>query len=123
MLVRRTYKYRAYLSQHVERTASFTLTRCLELYNAALQEWREAYRLRGVSLNYYDQANQLSAVKEVRLEYKAIHSQVLRRRGRPRGRSCSWTSAWYWASATGVLYQRPPRRTAGSCPRRTSRPR
>ncbi|MDQ2808060.1 MAG: transposase [Chloroflexota bacterium] len=42
-----------------------------------MQEWREAYRLRGVSLNYYDQANQLSAVKEVRPEYKDIHSQVL----------------------------------------------
>lgn len=77
MLVRRTYKYRAYLSKAVERKASFTLTRCRELYNAALQEWRDAYRMRGVSVNYYDQANQLSAIKEVRPEYKDIHSQVL----------------------------------------------
>lgn len=77
MLVRRTYKYRAYLPKAVEQKASFTLTRCRELYNAALQEWRDAYLLRGVSVNYYDQQNQLPDVKEVRPEYKDIHSQVL----------------------------------------------
>ena len=77
MIVRRTYKYRAYLPKAVEGAASFTLTRCRELYNAALQERRDAYRLRGVSINFYDQSNQLPDVKEVRPEYKDIHSQVL----------------------------------------------
>jgi putative transposase len=53
------------------------LERCRELYNAALQERRDAYRMAGKSLNYCDQANQLPAVKEVRPEYTDIYSQVL----------------------------------------------
>ena len=35
------------------------------MYNAALQERRDAYRLAGNSINYYDQARQL---KEIRAE-------------------------------------------------------
>ena len=77
MIVRRTYKYRAYLPKAVEGAASFTLTRCRELYNAALQERRDAYRLRGVSINFYDQSNQLPAIKDDNPEYKEIGSHVL----------------------------------------------
>ena len=33
------------------------------LYNAALQERRDAYQMRGASLTYYDQANQLKAIR------------------------------------------------------------
>jgi putative transposase len=56
---------------------SWTLNRCCELYNAALQERIDAYKMAGKSLNYYDQANQIVAVKEVRPEYRDIHSQLL----------------------------------------------
>jgi len=31
----------------------------------------------GKSITYYDQANQLPEIKEIREEYKGIHSQVL----------------------------------------------
>src|SRR5579884_1270509 len=53
------------------------LDRCRELYNAGLEERREAYRMRGVSVTRYRQVTQLPAVKEGRPEYKEIGSQVL----------------------------------------------
>ncbi len=72
-----TYKFRLVPTHKQVELLSFTLTRCRELYNAALQERRDAYRMARKSLNYYDQANQLVEVKEVRPEYKDIHSQIL----------------------------------------------
>jgi putative transposase len=47
------------------------------MYNAALQERRDAYRMVGKSITYYDQANQLPEIKDMREEYQDIHSQVL----------------------------------------------
>ncbi|HEX9134144.1 MAG TPA: transposase, partial [Ktedonobacteraceae bacterium] len=55
---------------------AWTLRRCKELYNAALQERREAYRMSGVSVSYRMQADQLPAIKQLREEYQDIHSQV-----------------------------------------------
>src|SRR2546421_2419462 len=43
----------------------------------SLQERRDAYRMAGKSITYYDQANQLPDIKEIREEYREIHSQVL----------------------------------------------
>src|SRR5262249_10027593 len=54
-----------------------TLDLCRELYNAGLQERRDAYKLQKKSLNYYDQANQLSDIKALRDDMKGLHSQVL----------------------------------------------
>jgi putative transposase len=34
-----------------------------EVYDACLKERREAYRMAGVTLNYYDQANQLKDIR------------------------------------------------------------
>lgn len=53
------------------------LVACCELYNAALQERRDAYKLNRISLNYFDQANQLSDIKEIREDLNNVHSQVL----------------------------------------------
>ncbi len=50
---------------------------CAELYNAALQERRDAYKLNHISLNYFDQANQLVEIKEIRDDLNNVHSQVL----------------------------------------------
>jgi putative transposase len=73
----RTYKYRLYPTQKQEKRLKEVLERCRELYNAALQERRDAYRMAQVSIGYHQQAAQLPAIKEVRPEYAAIHSQVL----------------------------------------------
>lgn len=73
----KAYKYRLYPTQAQADTLTWTLARCAELYNAALQERRDAYRKCGVSVNYHAQAVSLPEVKEARPEYKNIHSQVL----------------------------------------------
>jgi len=70
-------KYRLYPTRNQRDTLQFILDRNRELYNAALEERREAYRMSRVSISYNDQSAQLPAIKEVRPEYKEIYSQVL----------------------------------------------
>ena len=76
-MLRKSFKYRLSPTRKQQQALQWTLDRCRELYNAALQERRDAYRMCHISLNYYDQAAQLSDIKEDRQEYKDIHSQVL----------------------------------------------
>ena len=65
-VVRRAYTFRLRPTarKHV------ALQRCLashrELYNAALQERRDARRLRGIGVSYRDQSSQLKAIRQVR---------------------------------------------------------
>jgi putative transposase len=54
-----------------------TLALCCELYNAALQERRDAYRIVHQSISYQDQQNQLPEIKAIRPELGMVHSQVL----------------------------------------------
>ena len=75
-LRRKAYKFRLYPTRKQIGTLEWTLRRCKELYNAALQERREAYQLCGVSVSYGMQADQLPAIKQLREEYQDIHSQV-----------------------------------------------
>jgi putative transposase len=64
--VRRSYRFRLRptAQQHV------ALERCLashrELYNAALQERRDAWRMRGIGISYGDQSAQLKKIRKVR---------------------------------------------------------
>ncbi len=51
--------------------------RCRELYNAALQERKEAWEKCGVSVTTASQSAQLPDIKAVRPDYRDIHSQVL----------------------------------------------
>lgn len=48
-----------------------------ELYNAALQERRDAWRKAGKSVTLYEQMRLLGEVKAVRPEYKEVYAQVL----------------------------------------------
>ncbi len=50
---------------------------CRELYNAALQERIEAWKLNRVSVNYHAQAVQLPLIKPLRPDVAAVQSQVL----------------------------------------------
>jgi putative transposase len=75
-VMRKTFKYKLNTTPHQERVMTFVLRCCRELYNAALQERREAWQKCGVSVTLPDQSAQLPAVKEVRPEYREIHSQV-----------------------------------------------
>src|SRR5438876_9280455 len=65
-LSRRTYKFRLVTTPSQQQSLLWTLDRCRELYNAALQERKDAYHMAHKSLNYYHQANQLPEVKQAR---------------------------------------------------------
>jgi putative transposase len=61
--MRKTYKYRLYPTDVQAQTLDTQLGEAYRLYNAALQERRDAYSRGGISLNYYDQANQLKEIR------------------------------------------------------------
>src|SRR5262245_6293209 len=77
ILTQRTYKFRLYPSPAHQTLLAQTLGLCCELYNAALQERRDAYRISKTFVTYQEQQNQLPDIKELRPELKIIHSQVL----------------------------------------------
>lgn len=62
--MRKTYKYRLYPSEVQEHALDVQLGEACRLYNAALQERRDAYQKNGVPLTYYDQANQLKEIRK-----------------------------------------------------------
>ena len=61
--MRKTYRYRLYPTKRQAEFLDSQLAEACRLYNAALQERRDAYRISGVSLNYYSQANQLKEIR------------------------------------------------------------
>lgn len=90
----KTYKYRLYPTKKQPERLEWTLARCCELYNAALQERRDTWNIikrhpnffdeewrkqvvKDHSISLYDQQNQLPEMKELRPEYKEIGAHVL----------------------------------------------
>ena len=91
----KAYQYRLYPNKKQAEKLQWTLDRARELYNAAIQERRDAYEIRikrhpnshdeatrkqltqEHALTYTQQATQLPEIKEVRPEYHDMHSQVL----------------------------------------------
>jgi len=61
--VRRTFKYRAYPTPAQGEALHGQLSEACRLYNAALDERRSAWRMNGINLGYYDQANQLKEIR------------------------------------------------------------
>jgi putative transposase len=61
--MRKTYKYRLFPTDAQAQALDAQLGEACRLYNAALQERRDAYQKSGVSLHYYDQANQLKEIR------------------------------------------------------------
>jgi putative transposase len=76
--MKKTFRYRLYPTKKKQGTIlTEQLALCCELYNVALQERRDAYRMCGKSITFTQQSAQLPSIKEVRPEYKTIYSQVL----------------------------------------------
>ncbi|MFN3430605.1 MAG: RNA-guided endonuclease InsQ/TnpB family protein [Candidatus Sericytochromatia bacterium] len=63
--MRKTFRYRLYPTNEQALSLTRQLREACTLYNAALQERRDAWKLAGKAIGYYDQANQL---KEIRAE-------------------------------------------------------
>ncbi|HJQ27018.1 MAG TPA: transposase [Blastocatellia bacterium] len=73
----KVYKYRIHPSRAQVTTIEATLALCCELYNAALQERRDAWRIARKSVSCVEQTNQLPGIKLIRPEFSTVHSQVL----------------------------------------------
>jgi putative transposase len=73
----RVYRYRLYPTRAQERVLVETCERLRELYNAALQERRDAYRKTGKSLSAYAQHAEIADVRVARPEYNAIHTHLM----------------------------------------------
>jgi putative transposase len=58
-----TYKYRLYPSRAQVAALTHQLSEACRLYNAALQERRDAWRFNRESVNYYTQAKQLKEIR------------------------------------------------------------
>src|SRR5438876_5768925 len=75
---RKNFKFRLYPTTETEKKLLWTLTRCRELYNAALSERKDAYTYAGKSISCYEQINDLPEIKHhLRPEYQDIGSHVL----------------------------------------------
>jgi putative transposase len=61
--MRRTYRYRLYPTRAQGSALNTQVDEACRLYNAALDERRSAWRMHGISLGYYDQANQLKEIR------------------------------------------------------------
>ena len=61
--MRRTFKYRAYPTPTQGEALHEQVNEACRLYNAALDERRSAWRMNGISVGYYDQANQLKEIR------------------------------------------------------------
>lgn len=75
--MRKAFKYQIEVSPEIEEKLTSTLDICRELYNAAVQERRDAYKIAGKSINYTAQQNQLPEIKQVREDLTGVYSQVL----------------------------------------------
>lgn len=73
----KAYKYRLKPSAKIIAIFESWLALLCELYNAGVQERRDAYRINHLSINYKAQANQLPEIKKDRPEFARIHSQVM----------------------------------------------
>lgn len=61
--MRKTFKYRLYPTKAQTEYLDGQLREACGLYNAALEERRDAWRRKRIAVNYYDQANQLKAIR------------------------------------------------------------
>ncbi len=75
--VRKAFKYKLQPTLAQATACETVVWRCRELYNAALQERRDAWRKRGVSVAFAGQSAQLPGLKEVRPDYRDLNAQVL----------------------------------------------
>ncbi len=73
----KSFKYRLYPTRKQRETLQFTLDHNREIYNAALEERREAWRLCKVSVTFEMQSAQLPDIKKDCPEFNEIYSQIL----------------------------------------------
>ena len=101
---RKTYQFRIYPTHKQVNRLEEWLGVCCEIYNAALDERKSAYRMAGVSLCYQHQCAELPQCKEVRADLSAVPSQVLHRaiKGTPKPAIVKRTPTGKWFVSISV---------------------
>ena len=75
--IRKTFKYRLYRNRKQRETLLATLEVCRDLYNDALQERRDAWKVCRTSITFAMQSAQSPAFKQADARMQTVHSQVL----------------------------------------------
>jgi putative transposase len=75
--VRKTFKYKLMPTPKQAWALEIVLWRCRELYNAGLQERRDAWEKCPISVNFTRQSAELPDIRDLRPEYHDITAQVL----------------------------------------------
>jgi putative transposase len=73
----KTFRYRLYPSKAQREVLNGQLRICCELFNAAIQERRDAWRMAHVSVGYGQQSAQLPGIKAERPDVAGVYGQVL----------------------------------------------
>lgn len=74
----RTFKYPLLPNSRQERVLSGWLELNRQLYNAGLEQRREAYRLRGKTLTYFTQTKELTELRAADERYKTVPVEISR---------------------------------------------
>jgi putative transposase len=72
--LRKTYKYKLKPAAEQERLLEHTLMLCRDIYNAAVGERRETWRLRRVTVTYNQQKAELPGIKAAMREYADVNA-------------------------------------------------
>lgn len=73
----KTFRYRLYPTNAQERILEQQFAICCELYNAALQERRDAWKYQRKPISYIDQTKQLTHIKPLREDVAGVSANVL----------------------------------------------
>lgn len=76
-MFKKTFKYRIFPTKAQTSKLEATLGLCRELYNSALQERRDAWKLNRINISNQDQEKQLPEIKTIREDLNSVYSQVL----------------------------------------------
>ena len=71
-----TYQYKAYIKRRDYSRLDEALRHCATLYNAALEERTQAYRMQRKAVTLYDQTRQLKLVRQDMPEWSAYHYKL-----------------------------------------------
>lgn len=75
-MARRSYKFRLYPNKEQTANLERSLDLLRDLYNGAVQERRDAWKLNRIRVSCFDQINQVPDIRKLNSDYMAVHSRV-----------------------------------------------
>ena len=73
-----TYQYKAHIKGHAYDALEDALSMCKTLYNAALEERKEAWRMQRKSITYFDQCKQITQLRRDFPDMQRVSMQIQR---------------------------------------------